>query len=139
MQIHRYKSNGYNIILDVPSSSVHVADDLFYDACGIMAETDSVRETEKQLLRNAESGMYDLADPQSEITEAMEEMEELSAWVAGLTDVCGGASGRDIPLHVSRFFPRFHMTDRPPTDVGRVYQLAETARKRLRYVYTGNC
>ena len=68
-----------------------------------------------------------------------EEMEELSAWVAGLTDVCGGASGQDIPLHVSRFFPRFHMTDRPPTDVGRVYQLAETARKRLRYVYTGNC
>ena len=68
-----------------------------------------------------------------------EEMEELSAWIAGLTDVCEGASGRDIPLHVSRFFPRFHMTDRPPTDVGRVYQLAETARKRLRYVYTGNC
>ena len=68
-----------------------------------------------------------------------EEMEELSAWVAGLTDVYGGASGLDIPLHVSRFFPRFHMTDRPPTDVGRVYQLAETARKRLRYVYTGNC
>ncbi len=68
-----------------------------------------------------------------------EEMEALSAWVAGLQDVYDGKDGREIPLHVSRFFPRFHMTDRPPTDVKKVYQLAETARKHLRYVYTGNC
>lgn len=31
------------------------------------------------------------------------------------------------------------MTDRPPTPVDRVYRLAEIARERLRYVYTGNC
>ena len=77
MQIHRYRSNGYNIILDVPSSSVHVADDLFYDAAGIMAETESAEETEKQLLASAESGKYDLEDAQTEIKEVLEEMEEL--------------------------------------------------------------
>ncbi len=60
-----------------------------------------------------------------------EEMLDLSAWVAGLNP--------DIPLHVSRFFPRHRMTDRPPTGVQTVYRLAETARKNLRYVYTGNC
>lgn len=68
-----------------------------------------------------------------------EEMRELSAWIAGLDHVFGGKPGRDIPLHISRFFPRWHMTDRPATDVGLVYRLAETARQNLRYVYTGNC
>ena len=45
----------------------------------------------------------------------------------------------DYALHISRFFPRFHMTDRPATDVGTVYRLAGLAREKLKYVYTGNC
>ncbi len=46
---------------------------------------------------------------------------------------------KDIPLHISRFFPRFHMTDRPATDVGLIYRLAGIAGEYLKYVYTGNC
>lgn len=61
-----------------------------------------------------------------------EEMRRLSGWVA---DTCG----EETPLHISRFFPRFHMTDRGPTDVKLIYHLAEVARENLRYVYTGNC
>ena len=68
-----------------------------------------------------------------------EEMRELSAWVAGLTEVFGGRRGDEIPLHVSRFFPRYRMTDRGPTDTARVYALAREAGKRLKYVYPGNC
>jgi len=68
-----------------------------------------------------------------------EEMRALSAWVAGLRGADGQVCGADIPLHISRFFPRFHMTDRPATDVGAVYRLADAARERLRFVYTGNC
>jgi pyruvate formate lyase activating enzyme len=67
------------------------------------------------------------------------EMRALSEWVAALQDADGQAAGADIPLHVSRFFPRFHMTDRPATPVETVYRLADVARERLRYVYTGNC
>ncbi|MBQ1407493.1 MAG: AmmeMemoRadiSam system radical SAM enzyme [Eubacterium sp.] len=67
------------------------------------------------------------------------EMRELTAWVAGLTDKDGTVTGKDVPLHISRFFPRFHMTDRPATDVRRVYKLADVARSELKYVYTGNC
>ncbi len=63
------------------------------------------------------------------------EMRALSAWVAGLKN----PDGEGVPLHISRFFPRFHMTDRPPTDVGLVYRLAEVAREQLEFVYTGNC
>jgi len=68
-----------------------------------------------------------------------EEMRELSGWIAGLQGVYGGKPGRDIPLHISRFFPRYRMTDRAPTAVQSVYDLAETARENLRYVHTGNC
>ena len=67
------------------------------------------------------------------------EMLELSAWVAGLTGVYGQKSGRDIPLHVTRFFPRHRMRDRRATDVRAVYRLAETAARNLRYVHVGNC
>ena len=31
--IHQYKNNGYNIVLDVNSGSVHVVDDIVYDIC----------------------------------------------------------------------------------------------------------
>ena len=68
-----------------------------------------------------------------------EEMEALSSWIAGLDGGPGRQAGRDIPLHISRFFPRFRMQDRPATDVRLIYSLAETARKNLTYVYTGNC
>ena len=65
--------------------------------------------------------------------DSIEEMRELTAWVASLP---GGA---DIPLHVSRFFPQFHMQDRAATDVSQVYRLADIAHEKLKYVYTGNC
>ena len=68
-----------------------------------------------------------------------EEIRELTSWIAELKDVNGKTAGPDIPLHISRFFPRFHMTDREATDVGRIYHLAEAAREKLKYVYTGNC
>lgn len=60
-----------------------------------------------------------------------DEMRALSGWLSSIS--------RDIPLHVSRFFPRHHMIDRGPTPVETVYRLADVAREQLRYVYTGNC
>ena len=62
-----------------------------------------------------------------------EEMRQLSTWIASLP------SGRDIPLHISRFFPRYKMEDAKPTPVDKVYRLAEVARSKLSFVYTGNC
>ena len=68
-----------------------------------------------------------------------EEMREMTEWIASLTDGNGHVIGRDIPLHISRFFPRFKMTDRNATDVRKVYHLVEIAKERLNYVYPGNC
>ena len=44
----------------------------------------------------------------------------------------------EIPLHVTRFFPRFRMFDAQPTSVAVVRHLAEVARGRLKHVLTGN-
>ena len=60
-----------------------------------------------------------------------EEMDELSSWIASLD--------KNIPLHISRFFPRFHMTDKGATPVDTIYHLKTIAEKHLTYVYTGNC
>ena len=63
--------------------------------------------------------------------DSVEEIRELACWLAGVDP--------NIPLHLSRFFPRYRMMDRSPTPVERVYHLAEEARGYLSYVYTGNC
>ena len=63
--------------------------------------------------------------------DSVDEIRELAHWLAGVDP--------DIPLHLSRFFPRYQMTDRPPESVERVYRLADEARAYLNYVYTGNC
>ncbi len=60
-----------------------------------------------------------------------EEIRELARWLASISP--------EIPLHLSRFFPRYQMTDRPPTPVEQVYRLAEAAQEYLSHVYTGNC
>ena len=38
--VHQYKNNGYNIVLDVCSGSVHVVDDLVYDIISLYEEKD---------------------------------------------------------------------------------------------------
>jgi len=60
-----------------------------------------------------------------------EEMEELSGWLASINP--------DIPLHISRFFPRWQLRDKNATPVKQVYRLAEVARHNLKYVHEGNC
>ena len=63
-----------------------------------------------------------------------EEIEREARWIAGLN----AGKGEEIPLHISRFFPRHRMADGEATPVDYIYRLAETAGKYLRYVYTGN-
>ena len=59
------------------------------------------------------------------------EMEDLSSWLASV--------GNEIPLHISRFFPRYRYRDKESTPVETVYRMADIARKHLKYVYPGNC
>lgn len=67
--IHLYKSNGFNMVLDVNSGSVHVVDDCVYDVLSCMNEGKNAEETAEAL-----SSKYAGQD----ITEAREEIQELT-------------------------------------------------------------
>lgn len=78
--IHQYKNNGYYIILDVNSGSVHSADALLYDAVEILSEIVPDMETpapltkeQEQAVRTALAGRYEAA----EIGEVLEEIQAL--------------------------------------------------------------
>jgi pyruvate formate lyase activating enzyme len=63
--------------------------------------------------------------------DSAKEIQELSSWLASINP--------DIPLHLSRFFPRYNMLNKNATDIKSIQNLAETARRKLHYVYLGNC
>jgi pyruvate formate lyase activating enzyme len=58
------------------------------------------------------------------------ELEALSEWLAAISPA--------IPLHLSRFFPRYHMMDKPPTPLDTLNKLAAITRRKLKHVYIGN-
>lgn len=94
-------------------------------------------ETVKEFILRAASGCHveltTLIVPGKNDTES--EIEEETEWIASVE----ASAGKKIPLHITRFFPRYHMTDREATEVEKVYGLAETAKKYLEYVFVGNC
>lgn len=94
-------------------------------------------ETVKEFILRTASGCHveltTLIVPGKNDTES--EMEEEAEWIASVE----ASAGKKIPLHITRFFPRYHMTDREATEVEKVYGLAETAKKYLEYVFVGNC
>ena len=59
-----------------------------------------------------------------------EDMEAQAKWISGLRS--------SIPLHNTRFFPRYRMRDKEATDVKHVYPLAGIAGRYLEKVYVGN-
>lgn len=56
-----------------------------------------------------------------------EEMEELSKWI--------GQINKNIPLHITRFYPRHQYSHKSPTDTSHIYMLSQIANKYLNYVY----
>ena len=64
------------------------------------------------------------------MNDSVEEIEELSKWLSSISP--------EIPLHLSRFFPNYRMTDRPPTPVETLKKARDKALERLRFVYLGN-
>lgn len=59
--IHQYKNNGYNIVLDVCSGSVHVVDDLVYDVIALYEELNREEIAEK-LSQYSKEDIYEACD-----------------------------------------------------------------------------
>lgn len=64
--VHQYKNNGYNIVLDVCSGSVHVVDDMVYDIIALYEKC-----SEDEIIKKLPQ--YD----QEEIKEALSEIKQL--------------------------------------------------------------
>ncbi len=72
--IHQYKNNGYNIVLDVNSGSVHVVDDLVYDAIPLVEKVIKSGVSESETLAAAMDACKGLSYPPEEIAEVCEEL-----------------------------------------------------------------
>ena len=64
------------------------------------------------------------------ISDRAEDMDEEAHWLSTLSP--------DLPLHISRYFPR-HRMSAPPTPIATVDCLTAIARRHLRHVHRGNC
>lgn len=100
-------------------------------------DLDSVKDFITNAVKTSHVELTMLIVPGMNDTE--EEMIELADWISKLKDKDGNIIGPKIPLHISRFFPRYKMSDKAPTDVAKISRLVEIAREKLLFVYKGNC
>ena len=61
-----------------------------------------------------------------------DEICQMVRWIASLPN------GKEIPLHITRFFPRYKILDKKPTERSVILHLVDVAGKYLKYVYPGN-
>ena len=75
--IHQYKNNGYNIVMDVNSGSVHVVDDIVYDMIPMVEPlvTEGVKDADT--IKAAVLALGNIPYPEEEIKEAVDEVLEL--------------------------------------------------------------
>lgn len=102
-------------------------DDFYTKLTG--AELEPVKETLRMIVKAGKHlEITTLVIPGINDSEAEMEME--SRWIAD-------ELGKDIPLHLSRYFPMYKRED-PATPPDTLKKLAEKASKNLSYVYVGN-
>ncbi len=116
--------------LDAANIDIKGFSDAFYrDVCDGTLEP--VLRTAVQL---KEAGVHveitNLVIPTLNDTDAM--LDDLCVWMRD-------HAGNEMPLHFSRFFPRFRMTHLPPTPVETLLRARERARRTgLKHIYVGN-
>ncbi len=73
-QVHQYKNNGYNIVLDVNSGAVHIVDDVVYDVLALYLEMEG--QAQDGLQEELAARLKDKY-PSDEVKEAFAELMEL--------------------------------------------------------------
>lgn len=109
----------------------------FYDACGgTPGALACVKGTIARLAADPACHLEVTTLVVPDMNDTDGEIDAVARWLASLA---GGRGRETITYHITRFFPRWHLTDRGPTPVETVYHLADVARRHLEYVFTGNC
>lgn len=117
-------------VLDAANVDLKAFSDEFYKKyCG--AKISPVKETLKKMRA---------ADIFVEVTTlVIPGLNDDPAELKALAEFLMNDLGADTPWHVSRFYPTFRLTDRPPTSVETLLQARDIGLKAgLRHVYTGN-
>lgn len=112
--------------IDAMNIDLKAFSDGFYKKCG--GDLETVKHFIKRAAECCHIEVTTLLIPGENDSQA--EIEELSSW---LSEIC-----RDIPLHLTRFFPMYRMTDREPTDIDKMRKLGTVALKHLKHVHLGN-
>jgi len=115
--LHLYRNNGYNIVLDVNSGSVHIVDELVYN---ILEDMVSDEESTPVSFEKAHPGKYSLQD----IEEAYSEIEELRS---------EGMLFSEDPYE--KIIARF--TDRKPVLKAMCLHIAHDCNLSCRYCFAG--
>jgi uncharacterized protein len=76
--VHQYRNNGYNIVLDVNSGSVHVVDELVWEAIPLIEPLVNEGIRDPATVRAAVQGILDPSYPPEEVAEAVDEVLELA-------------------------------------------------------------
>ena len=100
--------------------------DSFYKKLGCSLE--AVKNTIEQCFRLCHVEITTLIIPEE--NDAEDEITALAQWIASLDPL--------IPLHLSRFFPRYRYAHKTATSRETIYRLSAIARNHLTHVYTGN-
>ena len=90
---------------------------------------ETVRRTIELAAQNCHVEVTTLIVPM--MNDSTDDMARESEWLASIS--------KNIPLHISRFFPRYKVTNLPPTPVKKIYELVEVAKRHLNFVFPGNC
>ncbi len=114
-------------LIDAMNIDLKAFNQTVYDKLGGNFET--VRRTIELAAQSCHVEVTTLIVPT--MNDSPDEMELEAQWLASLS--------KDIPLHISRFFPRYKVTNLPPTPVAKIYELVDVAKRHLNFVYAGNC
>lgn len=74
--IHQYKNNGFNIVLDVNSGSVHVVEEVVYDVVAAIVEN-HMEQSSKEKILEALLKKENFIENQSDLEEIVDEIVEL--------------------------------------------------------------
>lgn len=100
----------------------------FYDLVGAPHGFETVKSTIRYAAQLCHVEVTTLVIP--DLNDSTEQMDAQARWLADINV--------DMPLHISRFFPAYRMREGQPTPIPRLQQLADVARRHLRFVFVGN-
>ena len=141
-----HKAGLANVLVSNGCASAHVIDTLapLVDAanidlkcfsaegyCELGGSFDDVRHTIEALGTSSTCHLEVTTLVVPGVSDSEAAMRQEAAWLVSVDE--------KIVLHVTRFFPRWHMVNAQPTPVATVMRLADVAREYLSHVHVGNC